>query len=80
MEVKGKMEIWMNSVGFTKLFYRNETEEAYIEIDGETLRETNPTPDAYRSFVVGLAQRLHEERKLNKHLSEKLEWYEGDYS
>jgi len=80
MEVKGNIVIWLNSAGLAKLFYRNETEETYIEIDGETLRETNPTLDAYRKFVIGLVKGLLEGKKRNKQLSEKLKWYEGDCS
>jgi hypothetical protein len=73
MEVKGKMVIWLNSAGLAKLFYHNETEETYIEIDGETLRETNPTLDAYRKFVIGLVKGLLEGKKTKPTIIRKIE-------
>lgn len=45
-----------------KLHFRSETEESYIEVDGQNVRETNATIDAYRAFVVALVQTLREER------------------
>ena len=61
MEVNGTISI-AQIKGVTKLHFRSETEESYIEVNGQNLRETNPTIDAYRAFVVGLAQSLMEER------------------
>lgn len=65
MEVKGKVYL-MQFGEVTKLHFRSETEESYIEVNGQNVRETNATIDAYRAFVVGLVQSLREERKRNK--------------
>ena len=62
MEVNGHFEMVMKSDGVTKLLYRSETEETYVEVKDKNVRETRPTIDAYRAFVVGLVQTLREER------------------
>jgi hypothetical protein len=62
MEVKGRFEMTMKSDGVTELHYRSETFESYIEVKGKIVRETSPTIQAYRAFVVGLVQTLREER------------------
>lgn len=72
MEVKGEVQIRVKGK-VAKLHYRGETEESYIEVDGSVLRETNPTQDAYRSFVLGLAQALIEEIKRNKEILTKID-------
>lgn len=72
MEVKGEVEIRVKGK-VAKLHYRGETEESYIEVDGWAFRETNPTQDAYRAFVSGLAQALMEEIKRKKEILTKIE-------
>ena len=62
MEVNGHFEMVMKSDGVTKLLYRSETEETYVEVKDKNVREARPTIDAYRAFVVGLVQTLREER------------------
>lgn len=62
MEVKGHFEMVMKSDGVTKLLYRSETEETYVEVEDKKVRETRPTIQAYRAFVVGLVQTLRDER------------------
>lgn len=72
MEVKGRFEMAMESSGVTKLHYRSDTDETFIEVEGKNVRETRPTIDAYRVFVVGLVQTLREERtKFSGILKEK---------
>lgn len=70
MEVKGK--VYLAQVGeVTTLHFRSETEESYIEVDGMNVRETRPTLDAYRAFVVGLVQSLRQETNRNKEILTK---------
>lgn len=71
MEVVGEVTIAVWGTGVTKLHYRSETDETYVEVDGTILRETNPTINAYRAFVTGLVQSLTEERKRNKEILTK---------
>lgn len=71
MEVNGRFEMVMDSSGVTKLRYRSNTDETYIEVEGKSLRETRPSIDAYRVFVVGLVQALREERKRIKEILTK---------
>lgn len=71
MEVKGRVEMTMKSNGVTKLHYRGETGETYVEVEDDIVRETSPTIYAYRAFVVGLVQTLREERnRIKKILKE----------
>lgn len=71
MEVAGEVTIAVWGNGVTKLHYRSETDETYVEVDGTNLRETNPTINAYRAFVTGLVQSLSDERKRNKEILTK---------
>lgn len=62
MEVKGRFEMVMERSGVTKLHYRGDNVETYVEVEDKNVRETSPNIDAYRAFVVGLVQTLREER------------------
>lgn len=80
MEVKGDVEIWVQSDGSTKLHYQSETEESLIIVEGTILRETNPTIDAYRAIVVDLVKNLMEERNRTMNLLEEknLKYFENE--
>ena len=73
MEVRAEISIEMLRTGVAKLHFRSDTEETYIEVDGTNVRETNPTINAYRSFVVGLVQSLMKERNRFFQLTKELE-------